>query len=503
MKHRAIIIVVSLTLLACSRNAVDTYESPTDYLTEKSMQSISLPDPVIELSIEDTEKPVETGPKNVPDIHPREEKPLYGITFETNQIVKCCIKRYTKNESRYFKNTLYRFDTVRPTMERIFEEQGLPKDLVYLSLIESGGNPYAVSYAGATGYWQFMTATARRYGLKVNKWVDERRDLEKSTLAAACYLKHLHSLFDDWLLAGAAYNAGEGTIRRILKRHPDVESFWDITWKMPIKRETLAYIPKFLATLVLAKNRQHYGLDAYDKSNQYPLYETITVNTFTYLDEISEITGVPAERISYLNPELTRGCSPPASKSYRLKVPKGSSELVSSYLSSMHDQKITYVTHTVKRGDTLSHLAQDHSTSISRIAKTNRITSKDILSLGQELIIPTNTNLIRARSRHSHVVSRGETVKSISRTYGVTVQDIIEVNRIKNPGLIYPDMILKIPPKKRISKRTRTTQYNVKKGDTIWGISRLFEVSTEDVKRWNKISSNEIFPGDRLTIYHR
>ncbi len=212
----------------------------------------------------------------------------YDFEFEMNERIEWWVQQYSGRYRQQFLIALARFDSVRPVMEEILVSQGLPRDLVYLSMVESSGKANAVSRTGATGYWQFMADTARHYGLKVDRWVDERRDLEKSTRAAARYLKNLHALFGDWLLASAAYNAGEGTINRIMKRNPKVSCFWDISHPMPIKTETLEYVPKFIATLILAKNRAQYGLEVPDELKVAPLqYETVRVKGFSYLDEIA------------------------------------------------------------------------------------------------------------------------------------------------------------------------------------------------------------------------
>jgi membrane-bound lytic murein transglycosylase D len=206
--------------------------------------------------------------------------PGFGVLqYQHDPKINDFMQRQLTQNRRYFEYCLERFDKVRPTMERIFMEHGLPKDLVYLAMVESGGNPNAVSPSGAVGYWQFLPGTARIYGLRVDRWVDERRDLEKSTHAAAAYLSYLHGLFGDWLLACAAYNAGEGAIRRLLNRYDHVESFWDISRPMIYKDETLAFVPKILATIKIAKDREKYGIKSYDQGT--PPYDVIKVAAFT------------------------------------------------------------------------------------------------------------------------------------------------------------------------------------------------------------------------------
>lgn len=509
-----LLIIILIAMCGCTQAVKNTplpSQSPPPQVSQPSLHSTaSIASPVI---AEDTAVDL---PAPVDDVQEEEDldteaieqkpTPIYGIDFDYNKQVQHWITKLTSSDRKYFEQILFRFDKIRPHMEDIFASQGLPTDLVYLSLVESGGNPNAISHAGATGYWQFMKGTARHYGLTVNTWVDERRDLEKSTLAAAAYLKHLHSLFDDWLLASAAYNAGEGTITRILKRHPDIECFWDISRDMPVKRETLAYVPKFTATLIMAKNRQKYDLctpECTDPEGQQA-YETVTVNTFTYLDEIAEVIGVSQHCLAELNPELIRGCTPPMDRNYELKVPVGTAEKVAIYLSGIDNPHVDYVTHTIGKGDTLSALAKKYSSSTKKIAQANRIKPSGILTIGKVLIIPRNTVADKPRGKHTYVVAKGDTLQSISKTKGVSVQDIIDVNNLNNPETIYPDMVLNIPPKYRGASHKRLTQYRVKKGDTIWGISKQFEVSWNDIMRWNQLSSTaQIYPGDEITIYHR
>ncbi len=431
----------------------------------------------------------------------------YDFEFEMNERIEWWVRQYSERYRRQFILTLARFDSVRPAMEEILESQGLPRDLVYLSMVESSGKANAVSRTGATGYWQFMAGTARHYDLTVNRWMDERRDLEKSTRAAARYLKNLHALFGDWLLAGAAYNAGEGTINRIMRRNPEVSCFWDISHPMPIKTETLQYVPKFIATLILAKNRAHYGLEVPDNLKvPVPAYETVRVKGFSYLDEIAEAAGFPEAQIVRLNPELIRRCTPPSGGEYLLKVPQGTAPSVARYLQKTHSTRVEYVTHTIRKGDTLIGLGKKYSSSARDIARANRMKTSDVLTIGKILVIPRGelTANFRPANRHRHVVARGENLRGIARLYGVSLEDIVEVNGIRNPSLIHPGTALNIPPQLHASSSPRMVQYRVKKGDTVWGISQRFEVSTSDVIRWNRLKpSARIQPGDKITIYHR
>lgn len=495
--YRLLLLALIFTLSACA-HAPQPDPSLTDPLPVPAPAEPLPPTPVIPAP---TEPPAEIAPPEEPVVA---EAPRYDIDFETNRQIDRWIGIYTRRGGSSFSYTLRRFDKVRPEMERIFEEYGLPKDLVYLSLIESGGTPHAVSHVGATGYWQFMAPTARHYGLRVDRWVDERRDLDKSTRAAARYLTHLHDIFDDWLLACAAYNAGEGTIRRIQRRHPEVNDFWDITPRMHIKRETLAYVPKFLAALTVATDRGRYHLPAEPAAPPARTWSTVEVNSFTHLDEIAAAGGTTLRTLTALNPELIRDCTPPGAKDYTLRVPDNCADKVANYIKLIHDPHVTYVSHTIVRGDTLYDLSRAHNTTVKNISEANRMDPRAVLTLGRIVVIPNNTEYDKPRRRHTYTVAPGDNLKSIAIAHNVTVQDLTEVNQLTNPNLIRPKDLLLIPPQRPdvASSGTRAILYRVKKGDTLWDISRQFAVSSKDLMRWNKLTAaGSIYPGDELTIY--
>jgi membrane-bound lytic murein transglycosylase D len=376
-----------------------------------------------------------------------QKKKTTDSKYEINTIVQLWIERLSVKDREAFKGSLARLDKIRPTMERIFKQHGIPKDLVYLCLVESNANPHAVSSSGATGYWQFIPDTAKKYGLQVNRYVDERKHLEKSTHAAAQYLRHLYSIFGDWYLAIAAYNAGEGTLIRLMKNH-DVYTFWDINNSMTIKPETIDYVPKYIATVILAKNRTTYGLPNPPQGTVPGIPET--VDSTEYLDRIAKSNSSLNESLAENNPEFITDAQGGSIKNggdkIRKNIPKSSKKGLNTQLDTS-DESATYVNHTVHKGDTLYSLARKYSSSVDAIAKANRISQKQGLKLGKTLIIPS------AQNKQAHM---------------------------------------------------KSTKYKVKKGDTLWGISKQFDVSTMDILRWNKLTSTaQIKPGDKLTIYNQ
>jgi membrane-bound lytic murein transglycosylase D len=425
--------------------------------------------------------------------NPKETASIYSLPAISNIKTREYIDKALGKNRAYYVSTLNRFEKVRPAMEVILEEQDLPRDLVYISLVESGGNPNAMSPSGAGGYWQFLPGTARLYGLKIDRWVDERKDLEKSTRAAAKYLNQLHKMFGDWLLACAAYNAGEMAIDRIMKKNSDVKTFWDISPEMIYKYETIAFVPKILAAIQIGRNRDKYGIpQATDTEPEN--YDTVTINSYTTFEQIAEITGQSISSIAVLNPELTRKCTPPYARDYKLKVPFGTGELVASSLKTDKYKAVQYASYAVQKGDTLKSIAKKHDTTIENISAFNKIGKKDKLATGTILIIPEDIYLKQPEKKvlaskdfrthkNSQVQPDPEAVYSESDAGNLK-------KKIRYASI--PD----------IKKNPRSIRYNVKKGDTIWKISRRYEVKEEDIRKWNQLkSASSIRPGDRLTIY--
>ena len=248
-----------------------------------------------------------------------------------NVHVKKWIKIFKRNDQAYFNSWLAKSEKKLPKIKALLKRQGLPPDLAYLPIIESGLNARAVSSANATGYWQFMEPTALQYGLKVNWWLDERKDLIKSTWAASKYLRKLYMQFGDWNLALSGYNMGENRLRKLIARHGD-RNFWTLSKKRGFPKETREYVPKFLAAALIAKNPHFYGFQIKEKLKPYSYtYQYVPGGTDLY--QISKQLQIPTERMQNLNPELTRAIVPKEVKSHRIRVPKNFRKKVALYFS--------------------------------------------------------------------------------------------------------------------------------------------------------------------------
>jgi|GEM_PF-285877 len=321
------------------------------------------------------------------------------IKLVINDRVRSWIDYFTGRGRSWFEQYLERSGRYIPLMKEILKEHNIPEDAVYLAMIESGFSPKATSSASAVGYWQFITSTARRYGLRVDQYVDERRDPVKSTRAAANYLADLFNEFGDWYLAFAGYNSGEGKVRGAIQQY-GWGNFWELTGRGRdyFRQETKDYVPKYIAAAIIAKNPKRFGFRVH---YQKPIeYDVVRVNQQTDVDTIARCTDVPVEEIEALNPELVMGITPP--HRYDIKVPKGTGEKFLVAFSKLpKGERLTrkfYETtaplyHYVKRGDTLAKIAKRYGVSVKELVAANRL-NKRRLRVGLRLTIPGKTKKV-------------------------------------------------------------------------------------------------------------
>ena len=344
--------------------------------------------------------------------------------------------------------------------------KGLPEDLAYLTVIESGLSNTAVSRTRAVGMWQFMAGTARTYGLTVDPWVDERRDPFKATEAAANYLSDLMQRLGSVYLAAAAYDAGAGKIERSVARLPgEIDSltdqtFFEIANRRYLRRETRDYVPKLIAASLIAKQPARYGFT--DIQPMAPLvFDEVRVPDATGLDVIARLADTTVAAILELNPQFVRGITPPG-REVTVRVPRGrGQEVALRYDSLPADERVTFVDHYVTRGQTLGAIAQRYHVTVAMITGANPHVRAADLRIGQRLIIPMSGRIVppsawsippehRSRapaSRGSHRVAAGETVSQIARHYGVSVAALLDYNDLGVRSIIHPGQTIRIPPK--------------------------------------------------------
>ena len=312
----------------------------------------------------------------------------YNVPIVMDSSVQSHMRYFNTAIHDRFEQWLLRLGRYRPLVDTIFAEFHLPSDLVFLSLVESGFNPYAYSRAKATGPWQFMKGTAKVYGLRVDSYVDERRDPIKSTVAAARYLRDLYDLFGTWPLAMAAYNAGEGKVMRALQK-AQAESFSDISKTRLIRRETKEYVPRFMAATIIAKNPDRFGFA--QEAGPPHTFEEVAVNRPLHFHAIATVTGVPYEELRLLNPELRRDATPPGEDLYLLKVPVGTKSKVEQILDRVPTYKFPPLParaqlastsssqwYKVRVGDTLEKLSKRFHVPLKTIKSRNNLSSPTI-----------------------------------------------------------------------------------------------------------------------------
>ncbi len=366
-----------------------------------------------------------------------EEKP-YQIPMILNDSVENHLEYFKTRGRDIFQLWLDRSERYIPVMKEIFREKNLPEDLVYIAMIESGFNPYAVSWAKAVGPWQFMPATGKLYGLKIDWWIDERKDPIKSTYAAAEHLKDLHNLFGSWPLAMASYNAGAGKVQRAVLRTRS-DDFWDLKASRYIRKETKNYVPKYMAATIIAKNPEAYGFTIAPFT---PFkFDEVVIEESTDLRLLARCAECTYEEIKELNPELRRWVTPPHYDKYVLRIPPGKKEtFLKNFAAVPPEQKIKWERHEVRRGETLAGLAKQFNTSPEAIRDVNGLRKNRVVP-GKHLLIPVDLNgkaqdvsylapsQVSKQQQILYRVRRGESLAKIARKHNVTVEDIKEWNK--------------------------------------------------------------------------
>ncbi|MEE9186916.1 MAG: LysM peptidoglycan-binding domain-containing protein, partial [Bacteroidota bacterium] len=484
------------------------------------------------------------------------------VPFVVNRHVERNVAFYLTKGREHFELWLYRSGKYFPHMERIFKEEGVPEEIIYLSMMESGLNPAARSWMRAVGLWQFMRGTGRLYGLSGNWWYDERRDFEKSTRAAARFLKDLYEKYDDWHLAIAAYNSGPGRINRAIRRSGS-KDFWGMRRYLP--RQTRNFVPQYLAVAMMAMNPEEFGFRGIDPAP--PLeFDVVRIDDCVDLKVLAKAAETDVEMMRELNPELLQWCTPPGYKGYALRIPKGKAEVfASNYAQIPDDEKRDWVVHRVRRGETLGGISKKYGIPMGLILETNKIKNKHRISTGQTIVIPVPVGSTRlaawvakkepARRRPSKArtasrkkssrqfayagktkvdyrIRRGDTIGHIAEWYDVRASQIRMWNDIPYGRFIREnqELVVSVPESQlvhyeklnglsfdekqglesqpiterqlRAQKRRsgEWARYKVRWGDTLGEIAALFGSSVDDLKLWNGLRTSRIYVGQTLLI---
>ncbi len=471
------------------------------------------------------------------------------IPIVTNPDVEKEIRLFQTVERDFFVSSYQRSMIYRPLILRELKKAGLPEELSWLPLVESGYKISALSSARALGLWQFIPSTGYKYGLNRDDWVDERMDVEKSTRAAIDYFKDLHAMFGDWLTVLAGYNCGEGRVMRtIASQHINyLDRFWDLYQRLP--NETARYVPRFVATLLIVRDPQKYGIDLGPETAKTDIlsYEVAEINRCLRLQDIAQALETPEETINILNAELRHRMTP--DRPYKLKVPIEKAELLLKMAAdipsgqkprdSFKTVRGVFIKHRVRQGETLASIAEKYKTSAEAIRSANRL-SKKRLAVGQRLNIPIRSSVASGSAEKAtgsgksmnHLVQKGDTLSALSRKYGISVTEIRKSNGLKSDTLKIGQTLQLVarnedepparvrkqaetPGKKekvnpgtgtkqvrgKASESTAPKQYKVKKGDSLLQIAQENNITLDRLLKLNRMGQKEIIhPGQVILL---
>lgn len=387
----------------------------------------------------------------------------YSIEIPANDRVLSFVELLQGRLRPFLEAGLDRSTRYMPMVRRVFAEEGVPADLVYVPLIESAFKPNALSRARARGIWQFMPATGLEQGLRQNWFVDERSDPEKSTRAAARYLKSLATMFDgDWSLALASYNGGPGRVQRAM-RQSKRDDFWALTATTRfLPRETRDYVPMIMAATLIAKNPQLFGFEA--PLGHALTFETVNVTGALDLKFLAEWSGVTVDDLRDLNPDLRRATTPMTT--HPLKVPVGTAATIERHLSTADPLFARFNFHTVKRGETLTTIARRYRIPLTELRAANDLSARARVKVSQTLMIPQRPTPALPVATSRTAVRTGATAA-------------------RQTASVRP---------------ASSAIYRVVRGDTLYTIARRFDTTVDAIKRLNRLTSNKLNIGDRLTV---
>ena len=434
------------------------------------------------------------------------------IPLVMNRYVERALSLFRGRDRKFFLDSYRRSGKYRPSILRALKEAGLPEELSWLPLIESGFKIRALSRSRALGLWQFIASTGYKFGLKRDRLIDERMDPEKATMAAIAYLKELHQIFGDWTTALAAYNCGEGTVLRSIRtqRISYLDDFWDLYEKLPI--ETAFYVPKFLAVLHILNDPEAYGfiLPPVDEEIET---EDVNIDKQVHLRTISKHLEVPYKVLTDLNPALKYNYTP--SRPYVIKVPKGKGVVLLSKLGDIpawHPPVSAYIKHRVIKGESLSVIARRYRTSVRAIMAMNGLKSRRFIRAGWKLKIPTRRYASSKRislpapglktigKSAEYVVRKGDSLWRIANRFGTTTKAIQSVNKL-NDTYLRIGQVLMIPQDLSVFMEIKTQRYIVLKGDTPYMIAQRHQMNLSEFLRINNLAPRStIYPGQVLLV---
>jgi len=487
-------------------------------------------------------------------IHIPKVIPVTEVELTINESVEKYINYFMEKGTIFMPSWFYRSGYYFPMMKKILIEEKLPPELIYLSVIESGLNPTIRSRANAVGLWQFMKSTGSLYGLKSNFWVDDRRDPEKSTRAAAKHMKDLYDNYQNWHLVMAAYNSGAGRVNSAIKRGR-ANDYWEITKNLP--KETRGYVPQYIAISLIFMNPEEYGFYNLTYAKPYEC-DTIIVNDCYDLEVIAEVCNIDFEELQLMNPELVQSCTPPG-MAYNLKVPKSKSAFIAKALKQIPaQQRNMFILHNVKKGETIASISKKYNITQLLLVDLNNLEKyrkkKARVPVGLTLKIPKKINTLFAnnnstensssndnedqttisqeetknkvhgysnQSKLIYIAKKNDNLKTISEMFGVRTSDIRnwndipfgeEIKETDSVDIWLSKTDIAIYKKNNDARKLETTNntstlnnktvinHKIMEGETLTAIAKKYNVTVNSIKQQNNLINNNISVGQTLTI---
>lgn len=505
-------LLVSMTI-GCAHNDLGNSTSTTAQTADsgelRDISSFRLSDP--------------EGPKVV-------DQELESIPTEINPAVEKWIAYFQGRGRPHMERYLARSTRYEMLMKKVLRDNGLPEDLFYIALIESGFSSKATSHASAVGYWQFIRGTGKRYGLQINAFVDERRDPVLATQAAADYFKGLYSVFGSWYLAMASYNVGENRVKREVMNNY-TRDFWELARKKRLPRETIEYVPKFLAAKLIGKDPAKYGFGDIDYLPPIE-FDHIAVNQAVNLRVMADKMNLNYEDFKALNPKFKGEVAPLKAQELVLRIPPGTNAQAMLAANEAFVQTVQFVadsgetqTYRIKSGDTLGAIARRYRTTVAYLRDLNDIPQRKVLRIGMRIQVPDRTPVqnrqVQASKKSApqprqvssapalstgriYVVQAGDSLFTIAKKYSTSVAELKRLNNIKNGRLLKVGAKIKLPGNQSESQQSRAASkkvHVVKRGENLTAIANKYNVAIGDIKNANNIRNpSAIMVGSRLVI---
>ena len=535
MIRKAIICLVPLIINGC--NLTSTRQDPVDPppTAEKSHQLTQI-GKLSDLVAEKSASVIDVGDELKNQVAKQQDyADVWLLIKDELQFDRNINKRSVKDKIAWFaRNQEYMnrvADRAQPYLFHIItklKERDMPLDLALLPIVESAYQPFAYSPSRASGIWQFIPGTGKRYGLKQNWWYDGRRDIVAATDAALDYLEMLHKRFNgNWLHALAAYNSGEGRVERAIRKNKKKGKKTDF-WSLRLPRETRGYVPSLLAVAEVLKNNAKYNISFKTIPNK-PHFENIDIGSQIDLATVAKLSGLTIDEVYTLNPGFSRWATDPKGP-HRLLIPIDKANDFKQKLAMLpKSERITWQQHKIRKGESLSQIATRYQTSVSALKETNRLKGNRIRA-GRSLLIPTAKKPSKFYSlsadarkfkglkttgdgkRYIYSVKRGDNLWDIGRHYGISVRQLTQWNGISRKSLLRPGQKLTVWVKedennkegkliKVVANNASTNAYIVKRGDSLWLIARKFDIRVNDLLKWNKIKKGKhLQPGQSLIV---